>query len=106
MALIHMLMRLRDDGIVINFDMIEQQKARVNLINSKSIVVFMADDYIVGVTAIREAIANEPLPDYIVYNHWNQITDGAEAEARRLRIPFVSYGRFRYILDEMLSQYG
>lgn len=106
MALIHTLMRLKDDGIVLNFDMIDRQKARVNLVNGKSIVVFMADDYIVGITAVREAIATEPRPDYIVYNHWNKITDNAEAEAKRIGIPLVSYGKFRGILDNELSRYG
>lgn len=102
MALIHALMRLKDHGLVTDFDMMGRQKAQANFINGTSMVIFMADDYIVGVTAIKEAVASEPLPDYIVYNHWNKIVDGAEAEAKRLRIPFVSYGRFRYILDEML----
>lgn len=104
MALIHTLMRLKNDGIVTKFDMMGRQKAQAYLINGKSIIIFMADDYIVGATAVKEAVASEPEPDYIVYNDWNKIVDGAETEARRLRIPFVSFGRFRYILDDLLKR--
>lgn len=103
MALIHALMRLKDDGLVTEFDMMGRQKAQAYFINGSSMVIFMADDYIVGITAIKEAVASEPRPDYIIYNHWNKVVDGAEAEAKKLRIPFVSYGRFRYILDEILN---
>jgi|GEM_PF-2142416 len=103
MALIYTLMRLKDDGIVTKFDMMGSQKAQANLINGKSMILFMADDYIVGATAVKEAVASEPKPDYIVYNDWNKIVDGAEAEAQKLKIPFVSYGRFRYILDDLLK---
>ncbi|HLO17759.1 MAG TPA: hypothetical protein VK206_23215 [Anaerolineales bacterium] len=103
MALIHTLMRLKEDGVVTDFDMIGRQKAQASLINGKSIVVFMADDYIVGATAIKESVASMPRPDYIVYNNWNKIVDGADLEARKLKIPFVSYRRFRHILDELLK---
>lgn len=104
MALIHTLMRLKEDGIVVNFDMMGRQKAKANLVNGQSVVVFMADDYIVGVTAVKESVASEPRPDYIVYNDWNKIVEGAEVEAQKLKIPFVKYGRFRYILDELLKR--
>ncbi len=104
MALKHTLMRLKEDGIVTKFDMMGRQKAKANLVNGKSIVLFMADDYIVGATAIKESVASEPRPDYIVYNDWNQIVEGAKIEAQKLKIPFVKYGRFRFILDELLKK--
>lgn len=104
MALIHTLMRLKDDGAVTDFDLMGGQKAQVNLRNGKSIVVYMSDDYILGATSVREAVENTPYPDYIVYNNWNKVTEGAEEEARRLKIPFVKYGKFRYILDGLNAQ--
>lgn len=103
MALIHTLMRLKDDGVITNFEMIGRQKARAYFVNGNSLVIFMADDYIVGVTAIKEAVAGEPYPDYIIYNHWNRVTPDARVEAKKLKIPFVSYGRFRYIVEKMLQ---
>lgn len=102
MALIHTLMALKDDGVVINFDMMGAQKAKANLINGKSLILYMANDYIIGRAAIREAVASDPIPDYILYNNWSQIVEGSDLEAKKLKIPFLSYGKFRYALDELL----
>lgn len=97
-------MRLKEVGSVKRFDMIESQRAKVHLQNGKSLVVYMSDDYVLGVASIREAVQNDPRPDYIVYNDWDKVTENAEEEARRLGIPFVKYGRFRHVLNELLSR--
>jgi len=102
MALINTLMRLKEDGAIKRFDMIEDQKARVYFQNNKSLVIYMSGDYILGITSIREAIQDEPRPDYIVYNDWDRVTENAEEEARKIRIPVVKYGRFRHIINELL----
>lgn len=103
MALIHALMRLKNDGLVVSFEMIESdERAKAKLINGASLVLFMPKDYIVGITAIKEAASKKPHPDYIVYNTWSQVTGAAQAEAKRLNIPLVGYGRFRSILDDLL----
>jgi hypothetical protein len=103
MALINTLMRLKDLRRVVKFEMIEREKARVELANGKLLVVYMSDDYVIGAASVMGAVATEPHPDYIVYNHWNKVTDDAFEEAKRLKIPLVKYGKFRYDLDDMLA---
>jgi predicted GTPase len=99
-------MRLKEHGAIKKFDMIESQKAKVHLQNGMSLVIYMSDDYVLGIVSIREAVQDEPNPDYIVYNDWDKVTENAEEEARRLGIPFVKYGRLRHVLDELLSKRG
>jgi hypothetical protein len=104
MALIHMLMRLKNEGVVTRFDMIGSQKARARLSNEESIILCMPDDYIIGDTAIREAVGSNTHPEYIVYNDWSNVTESALAQARKLNIPLIKFGRLRYILDERLGK--
>jgi hypothetical protein len=101
LALINTLYRLKDLGQIAEFEMVGRERAYVRLFNGKSITVYMPVDYIIGAAAIREALAREPYPDYIIYNNWNRITPEAEAEVGRMKVPFVKYGRFRHILEEL-----
>lgn len=104
MALFNTLMRLKEDGLVKRFDMLQTQKAKIYLHNNQTIIAYMSDDYVIGITSIRESIQSNPQPDYIVYNDWDKVTEPAEEEAKRLRIPLVKYGRFRYILKNLLEE--
>lgn len=104
MALFNTLMRLKEDGLVKRFDMLQSQKAKVYLQNNQTVIAYMSDDYVIGVTSIRESAQSDPQPDYIVYNDWDKVTEQAEEEAKNLRIPLVKYGRFRYILKDLLGK--
>lgn len=104
MALFNTLMRLKEDGLVKRFDMLQTQKAKVHLQNNQTVIAYMSDDYVIGITSIRESVQSDLQPDYIVYNDWDKVTEQAEEEARNLGIPLVKYGRFRYILKELLGK--
>jgi hypothetical protein len=97
-------MRLKNEGIVTRFDMLGSQKAKAHLITNGSIILCMPDDYIIGDTAIREAVGGNPRPEYIVYNDWSNVTENALEQARKLNIPLIRFGRLRYILDERLGK--
>jgi len=104
MALINMLMRLKDDGLVINFHFLNSQKtkAKVQFRNNINMTIYMPQDYIIGITAIYEAIKDKPLPNYIVYNSWDEVTEEAKIYTKKKKINLVSYGQFRRILDDIL----
>ncbi len=103
MALINALMAFKNNGYVRNFKMIGQQKATARLRNGMTLVLFMAADYIVGETAVEEAIRTEPRPDYILYDQWGKVTEAARAAAKRVDVPIVRYGHFFHILEELVA---
>lgn len=100
--LLYTLTNLKREGIS-RFDMINHTKATAYLVNKVSITVYMAKDYIVGETAIVEAVSDEPYPDYIVYNEWDQVTDLAKEEAQRLNIPLLGYTEFRREIQRLVD---
>lgn len=104
MALINALMAFKNKGYVRNFKMLGQQKATVRLQNGMTLVVFMAADYIVGKTAVEEAISAEPRPDYILYDEWGKVTEAARAAAKKVHLPIVRFGHFGHILEELVAR--
>lgn len=101
MALQHTLFGLKEKGLITWFDWVTGNKATITLLNKRKLIIYMADEYIVGVTDIRECFSGEPIPDYILYNAWDKVTDEAFREAKRQKVPMVSYSRFCYILEDI-----
>lgn len=101
MALIHTLLRLKDDGQINSFKMNGDQSAKIFLANGSHYHVFMSNEYIIGETQVFESTSDGNVPDFIIYNDWDQVTGSAEREAKRKNIQIVKYGRFRYMLADL-----
>lgn len=100
MALIHTLLRYKDEGRIASFEMHGDKKATVQLRNSSAIIVYMSVDYIIGESEVQEAV-QPPSAKYIVYNNWDTVGQGAFREAKRLGIEVHKFGAFSYRLDEL-----
>ena len=101
MALINTLLNLKDHGEINNFTMNGDQSAKIFLSNGKHYHVFMSNEYIIGETQVFESTSAGHVPDFIIYNDWDQVTGSAEREAKRKNIKIVKYGRFRYLLADL-----
>ena len=101
MALIHTLLRLKDNGEIDNFQMQGETHATVVSTGGNTFSVYMSDEYIIGETQVRQGFTDNLTPEYIIYNEWDMVTAGAEDLARRLGAKIVKYGRFRYILRNL-----
>ncbi|UXI67069.1 hypothetical protein [Tahibacter amnicola] len=100
MALFDSLLNYKTRGRIRSFDMHAKKKATIYLVNSRSFVVFMSDDYIIGEAEIHEAAA-DPKADVVVYNTWDTMGEGARKEAKRLGIDVCTFGGFGRRLDEI-----
>lgn len=100
MALFDALMRYKSEGRIESFEMHDQKRATVRLVNGRHIIVYMSSDYIIGEAEIAEA-ADAPRASYVVYNNWDSVTKSAFEEARRLGIEVHKFGAFGYRLDEL-----
>lgn len=106
MALIHALMRLKDYGLVKNFEFVDrsEEKAKVVLANEQQIIVYMAEDsYILTYIGIQNAWEPPPVPDYIIYNQWDKVTRQAHEKANSQGVNLVSFGEFHRLLMEMIN---
>lgn len=100
MSLIHSLMRYKNEGRIDSFDMHSDKKATVRLPSQKSYIVYMSRDYIIGAAEIEEA-ADAPSANFVVYNSWDTIGQGASREANRLGMEVHKFGAFGHRLDEL-----
>lgn len=100
MALIHTLLNYRDAGKVASFQMSGQKKATVELRNGTVLVVYMADQYIVGDAEVVEAAA-PPAAQFLIYNVWDRVSSAAYSLGRRNGLEVISFGAFGHRLDEM-----
>jgi hypothetical protein len=100
MALIHALMRYKDQGRVQSFDMHGDKKATAVLPSGKSLTLYMSDEYIIGESEVAEA-AEKPAAQYLIYNSWDKVTQSAYTEARRIGIEVHKFGAFGFRLDEL-----
>lgn len=100
MALIHALLRYKEEGRIESFDMHSDKKATVRLRNLRAIVIYMSADYIVGEPEIQAA-AQPPAAKYVVYNNWDTVGQSALREAKRMGIEVHKFGAFSYRLDEI-----
>ena len=100
MALYHSLIKYKQERRILSFDLISDRKAKVRLLNARSLTIYISDYYIVGVAEVVEAVA-EPRADYMVYNNWDMIASAALEEARRQNIEIHKFGAFAYRLDEL-----
>ena len=96
MALIHTLLNYRDAGKVASFQMSGQKKATVELRNGTVLVVYMADQYIVG-----DAEVAPPAAQFLIYNVWDRVSSAAYSLGRRNGLEVISFGAFGHRLDEM-----
>ena len=104
MALLHSLMRYKDENRVTSFEMHGNKKATVTLRSGKSILVYMSEEYIVGESEVAEA-AEHPSASFLVYNNWDTVGQGAFKEAKRLGIEIHKFGAFSSRLDELNGRY-
>ncbi len=100
MALVHVLMRYKEEGRVRSFDMHGDKKATVALPSGKSLTLYMSDEYIIGESEVAEAAEN-PTAQYLIYNSWDKVTQSANTEARRIGIEIHKFGAFGFRLDEL-----
>lgn len=101
MALFDALMRYKTEGRIMSFDMHGgSKKAMVRLHSSRTIVVYMSSDYIIGEAEVVEA-AEAPCAKYLIYNSWDQVGQGAFQKAKRLDIEVHKFGAFGHRLDEL-----
>lgn len=101
MALINSLMRYKDQGKLVRFDMHGDNKATLHLPNSRECVVYMASQYIVGESDVFDSTNEIPKAEYLIYNNWDSISGAAEKLAARKGLEIVKFGRFSYMLDEI-----
>lgn len=100
MALFHALMRYKDEGRVLSFEMHGEKKATVALPNGRSLTLYMSAEYIIGESEIVEA-AEKPMAQYVIYNSWDKVTQRAYTEARRIGLEILKFGAFGFRLDEL-----
>ena len=100
MALVNSLMRYKDEGRIRSFDMHGDKKATVRLPKGKSFIVYMSDQYIIGDSDVAEA-AEAPAAQFLLYNNWDTVGQGADREAKRLGIEVYKFGAFGHHLDEL-----
>lgn len=100
MALMHALLRFKNEGRIQSFEIFDHKRAVVQLVSGKSIVVYMSEDYIVGEAEVREA-AMEPRAQFVIYNNWDNVGVAAFREAKRLGIEVHKFGAFAFRLDEL-----
>ena len=97
MALFNALLRYKEEGRIVSFDMVSDKKAQVRTSKGR-IVVFMSSEYINGEAEIAEA-AQDPTASALVYNTWDKISKSAAIEARRNGIEVYTFGAFGHWLD-------
>lgn len=100
MALIHALLSYRDAGKVASFEMSGTKKATLTLMNRAIVVVYMADQYIVGDVEVEEAAAS-PSAQFLIYNNWDRVSPAAYSLGKRRGIEVVSFGAFGHRLDQL-----
>lgn len=100
MALFNTLLRYKQEGRLVSFDMHGEKKATLRLDNGKSILVYMSDQYIIGGAEVVEA-ASAPPAKFLLCNNWDTVGQGAFAEAKRLGIEIHKFGAFGHRLDDM-----
>ncbi len=100
MPLFNSCMRLKDDGLIKNFDMHGDEFATIHRPNGNSYLVYMVYGDIMGASAIAEACSTKR-PDFIVYNAWQLGIEAVRQEAKRRRIRFLSFTQFRRVLKEL-----
>ena len=100
MALLHSLMRYKDEGRVKSFDMHGAKKATIVLPCGNSLLVYMSDQYIIGGSEIAEA-AEPPTAQFLLYNNWDNVCQSTYSEAKRLGIEIHKFGAFGFRLDEL-----
>lgn len=103
MSLFHTLMRFKDEGRILRFEMLESQKAQAMLRNGRRITLFMSKEYIIGSSEVGEAL-EEPAAEFMIYNNWDKLTPSAAAEGRRRGLVIMKFGNFGYKLDELASE--
>ncbi len=95
MTLVNTLMNLKDESLVDRFELVSEERARVWLPSGKTFIVYMAKDYIVGETAVKDALVTEPHADLIIYNQWDRPTSQAVSTAKELHVPFIHFSEFK-----------
>jgi predicted proteasome-type protease len=100
MSLMNALMKFKEEQRLSSFSMQGTKKASIWLQNGSSLLVYMADEYIIGEAAVMEAAA-EPAAAYLIYNTWDRVVRSALESARRLNIEVHSFGAFGKKLDEL-----
>jgi len=100
MALINSLIRYKDEGRIVAFDMHGDKKATIHLPSGKTFLVYMSKEYIVGESEVAEAV-ELPTADFLIYNNWDNVAKSATDEAKRLGIEIHKFGAFGYRLDEL-----
>lgn len=101
MSLIYSLMKYKEQGKLLSFDMHGDNKATLHLPNGEECVVYMASQYIVGESDVYDAANGDPKAEYLIYNNWDSISGAAERTAVTEGITVMKFGRFSYKLDEI-----
>jgi len=103
--LLYSLKYLDQDGFIRRYNLITSTFAQVVLSNGKTIHIFIADDrYLITAADITEAASQNPKPDYIVRNAWQNTSTATEMECVKHNIAMMDYMDFRKLLTKLAQE--
>jgi len=92
---------LQSDGLISGYRLLGEHKAELTLPDGRAIVVHHLDGDKVWAGTIRAIARDEPRPDFITYDRFEQVEDSALLQAGKMEVRLVTFGRFRTLLGEM-----
>lgn len=101
MPLLSALPAYQSDGLITGYRLLNEHKTTLDLPSGRAIVVAEAESDKVWAGTIRTIARDEPRPDFIVYERFEQVEDSALLQAQKMGMKLVTLRRFAQLLPEL-----
>ncbi len=103
MSLATTLTTLQSDPRVTGHRLLGEHKAALDLANGRTIFVYHIGDEKVLAGTIRTIVNDDPRPDFILYDRFELVGDGALIQAHKMDARLVTTRRFLELLSELVA---